>query len=67
MLKKKWIKQGFIDEPVAEDIDLKTEIRKMCEEKHAIILAHYYTITLASVSAALRAKASESPTKSAIS
>ena len=44
MLKKKWIKQGFIDEPVAEDIDLKTEIRKMCEEKHAIILAHYYTI-----------------------
>ena len=44
MLKKKWMTQGFIDEPVAEDIDLKTEIRKMCEEKHAIILAHYYTI-----------------------
>ena len=24
--------------------DLKTEIRKMCEEKNAIILAHYYTV-----------------------
>ena len=44
MLKKKWIKQGFIDEPVAEGTDLKAEIRKMCEEKGAIILAHYYTI-----------------------
>ena len=44
MLKKEWIKQGFIDEPVAEGPDLKAEIRKMCEEKGAIILAHYYTI-----------------------
>ena len=43
-LKKEWIKQGFIDEPVVEGIDLKTEIRKMCQEKDAIILAHYYTI-----------------------
>ena len=24
--------------------ELKAEIRKMCEEKDAIILAHYYTI-----------------------
>ena len=44
MLKKEWKEQGFIDEPVAEGIDLKAEIRKMCEEKDAIILAHYYTI-----------------------
>ena len=44
MLKKKWINQGFIDEPVSEDIDLKAEIRKLCKEKDAIILAHYYTI-----------------------
>ena len=44
MLNKEWIKQGFIDEPVAEGTDLKVEIRKMCEEKGAIILAHYYTI-----------------------
>ena len=44
MLKKKWIKQGFIDEPVAEGTDLKAEIKKLCQEKNAIILAHYYTI-----------------------
>ena len=44
MLKKEWIEQGFIDEPVAEDTNLKAEIRKLCEEKDAIILAHYYTI-----------------------
>lgn len=43
MLKKEWIKQGFIDEPVAEGTDLKAEIRRMCEEKKAVILAHYYT------------------------
>ena len=44
VLKKEWIKQGFIDEPVKNDMDLKAEIRKMCEDKGAIILAHYYTI-----------------------
>ena len=44
MLKKEWKEQGFIDEPVAEGTDLKAEIRKLCKEKDAIILAHYYTI-----------------------
>ena len=44
MLKKEWTEQGFIDEPVAEGTDLKAEIRRLCEEKGAIILAHYYTI-----------------------
>ena len=39
-----WKEKGFIDEPVEEGIDLKKEIRKMCEEKNAIILAHYYTV-----------------------
>jgi len=39
MLKKEWIEQGYIDEP----IDLKAEIRRLCKEKDAIILAHYYT------------------------
>ena len=43
VLKKKWKEQGFIDEPVAEGTDLKAEIRRMCEEKKAIVLAHYYT------------------------
>ena len=39
MLKKEWKEQGFIDEPVAEGTDLKAEIRKLCKEKDAIILA----------------------------
>ena len=44
MLKNEWTEQGFIDEPVAEGTDLKAEIRRMCKEKDAIILAHYYTV-----------------------
>lgn len=43
MLKKEWLEKGYIDEPVAEGTDLKGEIRRMCEEKQAVILAHYYT------------------------
>ena len=43
MIKEEWRKQGFIDEAVAEGTDLKAEIRKMCDEKKAVILAHYYT------------------------
>ena len=43
MTKQEWKEKGYIDEPVAEGIDLKSEIRRMCEEKNAIILAHYYT------------------------
>ena len=44
LLSEKWTVQGFIDEPVDENIDLKAEIRRMCKEKGAIILAHYYTV-----------------------
>ena len=44
LLKKEWKEQGFIDEPVAEGTDLKKEIRRLCKEKDAIILAHYYTV-----------------------
>ena len=44
MLKKEWIEQGFINEAVAEGTDLKQEIRRLCKEKNAVILAHYYTI-----------------------
>lgn len=42
-LKSEWMKQGFIDEPISEGTDLKKEIRRLCEEKNAIVLAHYYT------------------------
>ena len=50
MLKNEWREQGFIDEAVnvPEEMNeteyLKQEIRRMCQEKGAIILAHYYTI-----------------------
>ena len=48
MLKTEWTEQGFIDEPFETDGEvneqLKYEIRKMCKEKDAIILAHYYTV-----------------------
>ncbi len=43
MVKKQWVDKGFIDEPVDKDLDLKTAIRKLCKEKNAVILAHYYT------------------------
>lgn len=43
MNKENWLKKGFVDEPVSPGTDLKAEIRRMCEEKNAIILAHYYT------------------------
>lgn len=31
-------------EPVDKSLDLKREIRRLCKEKDAIILAHYYTV-----------------------
>lgn len=44
MVKKEWKDKGFVDEAVYKAIDLKKEIRRLCEEKNAIILAHYYTV-----------------------
>lgn len=43
MEKQEWKDKGYVDEKIPESVDLKREIRKMCEEKDAIILAHYYT------------------------
>lgn len=43
MIKKEWMEKGFIDEPAPEGTDFKTEIRRMCDEKNAVIMAHYYT------------------------
>src|SRR5574344_2016200 len=42
-VKDTWIEKGYVDEPIPEGIDLCAEIRKMCKEKNAVILAHYYT------------------------
>lgn len=43
MVKNEWKLKGFVDEPIDENINLHQEIRKMCEQKNAVILAHYYT------------------------
>ena len=43
MVKKEWIDKGFVDEPVAKELDLKSEIRELCRKKNAVIMAHYYT------------------------
>lgn len=43
-VRKEWIEKGYVDEPIDKSIDLKAEIRRLCQEKDAIILAHYYTI-----------------------
>ena len=43
MVEKKWVEKGYVDEPIPADIDIKAEIRRMCKEKNAVIMAHYYT------------------------
>ena len=42
-VKESWKAKGYVDEAVPQGMDLKAEIRRMCQEKNAIILAHYYT------------------------
>ena len=44
MVKECWKEKGYVDEPIDKNLDLKKEIRKLCKEKDAIILAHYYTV-----------------------
>lgn len=41
--KERWRQKGYADEPVPAGLDLKAEIRRLCKEKNAVILAHYYT------------------------
>ena len=43
-MNKEWIEKGYIDEPVDASVDLKKEIRRLCREKDAVLLAHYYTV-----------------------
>lgn len=39
----KWKEAGYVGEPITEGTDLKAEIRQMCKEKNAVVMAHYYT------------------------
>ncbi|MBR3432693.1 MAG: quinolinate synthase NadA [Bacteroidaceae bacterium] len=43
MVDNKWKELGYVNEPVPEGVDIKAEIRRMCKEKNAVIMAHYYT------------------------
>ena len=43
MIKSEWIEKGYVDEPIPEGIDLRSEIRRLCKEKNAVIMGHYYT------------------------
>ena len=43
MVDKNWEEKGYVTEPIPEGTDLKAEIRRMCKEKNAVIMAHYYT------------------------
>ncbi len=42
-IKEHWKKKGYVDEPVPSNINIEKEILRMCDEKNAIILSHYYT------------------------
>lgn len=42
MEKQEWLKKGYVDEPIEKSIDLKAEIRRLCKEKNAVILGHFY-------------------------
>lgn len=42
MEKVDWLKKGYVDEPIEKSVDLKAEIRRLCKEKNAVILGHFY-------------------------
>lgn len=42
-IKESWKVKGYVDEPIPAGMDLKAEIRRLCQEKNAVIMAHYYT------------------------
>lgn len=43
MVDNNWKEKGYVNEPVPQGADIKNEIRRMCREKNAVIMAHYYT------------------------
>ncbi len=44
MVDNKWKEKGCIGEPLPEGMDVKSEIRRLCKEKNAVVMAHYYTV-----------------------
>lgn len=39
----KWRQQGHIDAPLPQGVDVKKEIERLCRERNAVVMAHYYT------------------------
>ncbi|MDK2841159.1 MAG: quinolinate synthase [Anaerophaga sp.] len=37
-----WLKKGFVDETIPEDLDLVEEIKALKKKKNALLMAHYY-------------------------
>ena len=42
MTKEEWLNVGYANEPIDKSLDLKAEIKKLCKEKNAVILGHFY-------------------------
>lgn len=42
MNKEEWVNKGFVNEPIADGLDLKAAINELKKEKNAVILGHYY-------------------------
>lgn len=42
LMKEKWLKVGYVNESIDENIDLKVAINRLKKEKNAVILAHFY-------------------------
>lgn len=36
------VEKGYVDEPIEESIDVRSEIMRLKKEKNAVIMAHYY-------------------------
>jgi quinolinate synthase len=43
MIQETWKDKGYVTEKAPAGIDLAAEIRRMCKEKNAVVLAHFYT------------------------
>lgn len=44
MIKQDWLQKGYVDEPIPQGADLVAEIKRLKQEKGALIMAHYYQV-----------------------